>query len=175
MSMKQSVPPVDASGWTYVHAPTQRGLSPEQRTLKKIFIGVAVAVVLILVGVGINSQDTSSAGTGAASKSPDMAMIGNRAVAELGPVLACPQWKDYEQVIQDIVSHDQIGERNDIQQGGCILIQKGDTGLIIEAGFSSVRVRLDKDENAYWTASMFGDPLRPLFVCETGNKCGAND
>jgi hypothetical protein len=153
-------------------------------TKKVIGLGlIAFAVLIILAVIGSNSNDTNKSASstndspnndsgttkGEGSKS---AFIGNRAIAELGPVIGCPDWKDYKQVVKDIVAHDDVGKVDDFTQGGCTLIKKGDTGLIIDAGFASIRVRLDKDETAYWTGSMFGDPARPLFVCSGGGKCG---
>jgi len=87
-------------------------------------------------------------------------------------VLACPEWEDYKKVVADIVNHDKVGQTQDFMRGGCVVINQGDTGLIIGSGFTSARVRLDKDQTAYWTESMFGDPMRPLFVCVAGSKCG---
>jgi hypothetical protein len=142
-----------------------------------------IVVVAILIAIGSISGNNNNSSyssdknevpssTVSNSKGPSSAFIGNRAVAELGPVFACPDWKDYKKVIADLVNHDRVGEGQDYLQGGCTTITKGDTGLIIDSGFDSIQVRLDKDETAYWTESMFGDPVRPLFVCISGSKCG---
>jgi hypothetical protein len=151
----------------------------QQRAQQRGMLGclgiiAVIAIVIVVSSIGNNDNGSNATSTATSSKAEgaQMASIGNQAVATLGPVLACPEWKDYEKVIGDIVNHDKVGESQDFQQGGCRTIEKGDTGLIIGAGFTSIRVRLDKDETAYWTESQFGDPVRPLFVCLSGSKCG---
>ncbi len=119
-----------------------------------------------------NSSGASSTATRSKTEGPQMAFIGNEAVATFGPVIACPEWKDYTQVVADMVNHDKVGESRDFREAGCTVIKKGDTGLIIDGGLTSIRVRLDKDEIAYWTESQFGNPPGPLFVCVSGSKCG---
>jgi hypothetical protein len=146
-----------------------------------ILVVIAVVVAIASSGGSNNSPNTNSptstnssatTSTSASSNGPREALVGNRAVAQLGPVLACPEWEDYKKVVADIVNHDKVGQAQDFMRGDCTVIRQGDTALVIGAGFTSVRVRLDKDQTAYWTESMFGDPMRPLFVCVAGSKCG---
>jgi hypothetical protein len=148
--------------------------APQQAPQRGVLgcLGVIAALVILgaisSFGKKDNGSDTSGNNAG-----PEAAFIGNRAVATLGPVVACPEWEDYSKIIADLVSHDRVGEDQDFRRGGCTTITKGDTGLVIDSGFDSVRVRLDQDGEAYWTERMFGNPMQPLFVCISGSgKCG---
>ena len=168
-----------------VSDPTGRQKEKQQRGALGCLGIIAVIVVMVAIASSGGSNNSPNTGTTttsttattstAASNSsdgPSQALIGNRAVAQIGPVLACPEWQDYEKVVADMVNHDKVGQAQDFMRGDCIVVKQGDTGLVIDAGFTSVRVRLDKDQTAYWTESQFGDPMRPLFVCIAGDKCG---
>lgn len=139
------------------------GAQQRARQLRALgFMGL-IAVIVILAAVSSSGNHENSSGR-RTPPATEMASIGSRAVATLGPVAACPEWKDYEQVVADSVRHDKVGWVQDFEGRGCTLIEQGDGGLVIDSGFFSIRVRLDKDGQAYWTGSMVGDPMQPLFV-----------
>jgi hypothetical protein len=132
---------------------------------------VAGIVLFCVIAAGIADEAPPSAAPLPASPKQSLAFIGDRAVAEVGPMAACPDWDDYEKLISAYVAHDRIGFDQDFTSGNCTFIQKGDTGLVVDSGFTSIRVRLDKDEQAYWTSSQAGDPLKSVFSCDQ-EKCG---
>jgi hypothetical protein len=102
---------------------------------------------------------------------PIIATSGTRAVANIGPVVACPEWEDYTQLIADLGASDRVGFNQHLRQGNCTMIAKGETGLVIGAGLFGLQVRLDRDEKAYWTGHTLADG-RPVFVCIDNSACG---
>lgn len=147
------------------HCGVSDPIGAKQRAQQRGALGCmgVIAVIVILVAVA-SIGDHDGRTRGSAPPATKMALIGNRVIATFGPVVACPEWKDYKQIISDLVSHDKVGEVQDFQEASCTLIQKGDAGLVIDSGFDSIRVRLDKDSQAYWTESIVGNPAQELFV-----------
>jgi hypothetical protein len=139
--------------------------------LTGIVIVAVMAVMVAVFGRDDESQQTSQTATAAqpastndTSESPapaksSLVLAGQRGIT-LGVAMGCTDKQDLS-TFNDAygsaeVTHDQVGKQNAIVSAlnaSCQTIQSGQTGLVIDvSGFlvGYTRIRLDKDQVAYW-------------------------